>query len=332
MANHEQTPNDDSNRRNIDEQLPHSGVGDYERPVTNYDNTSLLEAANQHLKVPSHPIEGFSVAPITPEEQAALEEFRKNKNKQLTKQEKRNKKRKRALAIAAGSTAVSIISGLGTMYSTNKASETPTPGNYGYLNTEVQPSDNTSIEAPVVDTSGIEISPEEAEHFRTIMNYTTENDWEEKDPEWEQWDELTTIYDNSLKPALEAGINNVISATANFAPMETADLSHLTTDPNVASEILNLADQVRKLYVSTYGSNFEDMQFEIMPAFEETHPEDGSVNGTYYGYNPRSISIIVIKMSDDSDPTAGETVDQLKLRLYVSISDDDKLQFKPTES
>lgn len=72
MSDRESTPNDTSG--SVEEQIPHSGVYGYEKPVTEFDNTTLHEAHEQGLletpENPSHLIEPQT--PVNPNKKRKL--------------------------------------------------------------------------------------------------------------------------------------------------------------------------------------------------------------------------------------------------------------------
>ncbi|HXH04810.1 MAG TPA: hypothetical protein VNI82_00065 [Candidatus Nitrosotenuis sp.] len=147
---------------------PHSGDAGMEKPVREYRDTPLEEAArNKHFdpEGPATVEEGFVAHPLTPEEQARLDEFRrKQQNREATPWRK-----KKGAQIGAGIVALTTIVGGALLIQDDDAPKSPRPVATSPANPLPSPTESTPsaeipetfppldpniIEAKVIQTGG----------------------------------------------------------------------------------------------------------------------------------------------------------------------------------
>ena len=132
MSNQEFTPNE--NPGSVEEQIPHSGVYGYEKPVTEFDNTTLHEAHEQGLlETPENP-SNLVETPVNP-----------NKKRKLT--------RKQRITIGVTAAALGSTVPFGLAMALNGGESTPpTPNtNNSSTNTGSGETNGQNPEAPAAE-------------------------------------------------------------------------------------------------------------------------------------------------------------------------------------
>lgn len=192
MSNQESSPNNPSS---APEQIPHSGVHGYEKPVTEFDKTSLRDAHEQGLIT-------------TPETPAALHPA----------QEKEKKKLSTAAKMSIGGLVFGLLPAVGagawTMKKMNDVED-------AFLGS----SDTPSVSAPAVP--GQEAPDNDTPEYRFTSEPVVLTDGEVATLEAGDSEESRAIYDAKLIPKIQEAVDQIHENTSKGIPsLDGLDLTN----------------------------------------------------------------------------------------------------------